>query len=259
MVVEASQSPFLFFDVPLNRCQPQRQKTMQKNDPPENVLPFTAIRFEDMLRQGIEQKIGVDSSISVQMPVDQNLSLAHEEGFLADVVDQVISVLSESLENIAITDNIRFQAHQIDAKLRCSHCGETTEGIDADCDTYLRKDQDDTLVRVGDSFEINPAKCNSDHYIIANPVLDETRLLEGWWCEECSNINWAEITIHQGRVRSIWTVIFSEELFSRVNYVSSEMLEVVAELANRPVWSIGHEETLEILREELEPDVPVDD
>ncbi len=225
---------------------------MQKNDPPENVLPFTAIRFEDMLRHGIEQEIGADSSISIQMPADQNLSLAHEEGFLADVVDQVISVLSESLENIGVTDNVRLDAHQIDAKLRCSHCGETTEGLDADCETYLRADQADTIVRVGDAFEIDETKCNPDHYIVANPVEDTIRLLEGWWCEECVNINWAEITIHDGHVRSIWTVIFSEALFSRVNYVSSEMLEVVAQLADRPVWSIGHEETLDILREELD-------
>ncbi len=225
-----------------------------KNEPPKNVLPFTAIRFEDMLRKGIEDEIGIESSVSIQMPADQSLSLAHEEGFLADVVDQVISVLSESLENIAPSDQVRFDAHQIHAKLRCSHCGGTSQGINADCETYLRTDSEDTIVRVGDAFEIDENKISTDHYIVANPIIDRIHLLEGWWCEDCENINWAEITIHEGRVRSIWTVIFSEELFSRINYVSSEILEVVAELVDKPVWSLGHDETLDILREELDRD-----
>ncbi|GEM_PF-4314054 len=222
---------------------------MQNNEPPSNVYPFTNVRFENMLKQGIEKEMGIDSMISVQMPADDNLSLAHNEGFLNDVVDQVISALSQSLENIIGEPSLSSQ--QVDAPLRCSYCGCTSEGVDADCVTYLGKNEGEAL-RLGEAFEIDEDKIITEHYIKANPILgDDIHLLEGWWCEPCANLNWAEIKIRNNRVHSIWTVIFSEELFARLNYVSSEILEVVAELTNKPVWSLGHDESLEMLRDEL--------
>jgi hypothetical protein len=208
----------------------------------ENVVPLSLFRFERMLQGELDQKVE-GAHINVRLLDNGDPSaLPSDPRFLTDVVDQVIDALEESNEPIPNCDFLR-------ASLHCHDCGAVTHDELSDCETYVAIEGAEREIEIGSELKVDIDSIGSDFYLKVNPLEPGTalRILEGWWCARCSNVNWAEIVVVDDVVRSIWSVAINKPLLNRIHLISSEVVEFAAQKCDRPAWSLSHEEILQIL------------
>lgn len=212
--------------------------------PPQdsNIIPLAMFKFERMLQTQLDQK--TDGAINLTLLDTAADSLDLDDQLLENVVERVIDALDDHVqESIPTFDYVR-------AKLRCHCCRSIADEKTTDCETYIGNDSNERELKVGSKLVIPKTDVSTDFYVkvseleVGKPI----HVVEGWWCQKCASVNWAEIVVENDTIRSIWSIKMCTELLDRIHYISSEIIEFIADRHDRPAWSLSHEEILALLR-----------
>ena len=139
-------------------------------------------------------------------------------------------------------------------RLRCHCCGHVSRsGDELHCETFLSAEPRGRQIGVGDELGLERGQVPGDFYLRARGSrdADPMHVVEGWECGQCNGVNWAEIVLEAGVVRSMWSVALTRDVVDRATYLSSECVEVASQLTGRPAWTLLTEDVLEILLERL--------
>jgi hypothetical protein len=141
------------------------------------------------------------------------------------------------------------------AALKCPRCGKTSP-VDASTNmsTRLRLEADGSLFGVGDRFTVGATDAEDAGYLAVAPADGgELRLLESWECPFCGGMNWAEVTVRDGKIAAIAAVRLTKEALARASFISDQCDFVAAELMGRPSVDLIREgvDRVGVLRERL--------
>ena len=138
-------------------------------------------------------------------------------------------------------------------RLRCMHCSTVSRADSStNCETFLRSSPAGEAFGVGDHLGPVFESARADYYATPHERTgDDLHVLEGWECPVCAGVNWAEIVVVDDRVKSIWSVTLNQATLKRAHLISSESVEIAAELTGRPPWTLLDEDILTILFERL--------
>lgn len=252
--------------------------TGRGDDP--NVVPIALARLEKLIQVRLAQSLELgDGEPVVTVKVfesgpDGNMpSIQEDPQFYDAVVDKIVSTLDAYLDEVdeddeplsasALNEKIETAFVSTDpapphcdtfvGRLRCHKCGQVTQDASAGCETFLRDQPDGTVFSVGSHFAFDPVRIARDYYAYAmSPARDESvHIIEGWECPGCSAVNWAEICVRDEIVESVWSVALSRDTLERAHYVTSECVELAAQITGRPAWSLLGDDVFEILFDRL--------
>ena len=133
------------------------------------------------------------------------------------------------------------------------HCGTVSRpDTSTQCETFLHSTPNGRHIRVGDHIGPVMTSARSDYYATSkDDDGGDLHVLEGWECACCNGVNWAEIVIADEHVKSIWSVKLNQDALGRAHLISSESVEIAAELTGRPPWTLLDEDILTILFDRL--------
>ncbi len=178
-------------------------------------------------------------------------AIGREESVLNDLPDGVLAFPGQVEESLP--QELATRCDYFVARLRCQHCRAVSENdASTHCETFLRPNPDGSELRVGDWVGEVQDTQRPDYYARAVEHVDkDVHILEGWECPCCHEVNWAEITIRDGFIASIWSVELTRETLDRVHLVSSECVEVAAKLTGREPWTLLGDDILDLIYENL--------
>lgn len=259
------------------------------NDAPAaEVVPLALARLEKMIesRLGDAMQAGDDREPLVKVrviernseddsePLDRK-NLPMEPEFYDGLVDRIMATIGDAmseedglLEGVEYPEGVvAFPGMQHDstpvefvtrcdyfaARLRCQHCSEVSENdASTHCETFLRPNPDGSELRVGDYVGAVEKTQRPDYYTSAvENHGGDFHVLEGWECPCCQQVNWAEVTVRDGYIVSIWSVELNRDTLERVHLVSSECVEVAARLTGRAPWALLGEDILALIHKHI--------
>jgi rubredoxin len=141
------------------------------------------------------------------------------------------------------------------ANLQCPVCGNVSEADDStNVWTYIRDEPELAYLGVGHPLTVRPEAMEDRGYLTVQPVHpgQKIRILQTWECPFCGkSFNWAEIVICEGVIESISAVALNREVLERVNFISTESVDVAARLTNSSIADLNIAEVVPILLEQL--------
>lgn len=242
-----------------------------------NVVPFALARLEQLIQVRLAESLegGDEPAITVTWCEEERTDsytpeIPDDPRFYDAVVDKIVetldhylddvehgaelsaSALNEEIENAFLDATPRECDHFL-GLLRCMSCGIISRDENAACETFLRNPSTGTAFRVGDAFTFDRDLVASDYYAHIDPQADtdDVHVIEGWACPHCTAVNWAEITLRDERVASVWSIELSQPALERAHYVTSECVELAARITGRPAWALLGDNVFEILFEAL--------
>ncbi len=245
-----------------------------------NVVPLALARLERLIEVRLAQSLhqGTEPAVNVRV-IDSDLhapNVAEDPAFYDRVVDRIVETLDHYLADVAdgaeqlsadaLNDEIEAAfldageplvgraSDSFVARLRCMTCGIVTVDDAAACETFLRGGARGEVFRVGDQLAFSHDGVAADYYVRAIRAPDQApvHIIEGWECPHCAAVNWAEIVIRDSLVSSIWSVALSRPMLERAHYLTSECVELAAQMTGRPAWSLMRDDVFEMLFDELE-------
>lgn len=246
------------------------------------IVPLALARLEKMIESRLDESgAGGEQEnwvrVKVFEPDDASdgleaSDLPMEPEFYEGIVDRIMNALGDELEGQsaffgAAKDEdlpegmVRFpssfepemppQCDFIVANLKCHHCGVVSRDASTHCETFLSKEPQGRDLRVGDSIGELDLSERPEYYQGKINSEDVGHVLEGWECPSCANVNWAEVVLDEGVIRSVWSVELNRVALERADLISSECVELAAHLCGRPPWTLLGDDIVAILCEHL--------
>lgn len=226
------------------------------------VVPLEVFRFERLLEKRLLEHLAsedFDASVSVtfkslgegyDLPDDFEMSEEFLEGILENIAE-TLNIHSPGFDDPSAQTPLSDCDYLV-ARMRC-HCCRRVSGDDnsTQCETFFRETPDGSWLRVGDHVGTPITEDRLDYYTINAPTSETLHIIEGWECSNCQHVNWAEVVIESGVIRSIWSVDLNVDSLERAILVSSECVEIASRITNTPPWTLTGPEVIKILTDNL--------
>lgn len=252
---------------------------MDGSGPDHNVVPFALARLEKLIQVRLAEtmELGEEPIVEVRMcetdDADEEFpGISEDPRYYDAVVERIVTTLDAYLDDVedgapltanALNEEVenaffdtaaqRRTCDYFVGRLRCQSCSAVVHDEASGCETFLRGEPDGTRFGVGSSFEIDVDAVPGEFYAhaMAPASHEPVHVVEGWECPDCNAVNWAEVVIDQTEILSIWSVALTREVLERAHFVTSECVDLAAELTGKPAWALVGDDVYEILYDRL--------